>query len=264
MKLIVIAFLYVIAALGCGAPIDEDLEELGQDEQALITQVQSTTEDGCLSITGVMYEPSPFVGLTYNASSCMESTHDIYVPRTKTVSIKTSNTSCSTSEATEMVAKLDTIIAELNTSASLGGASGGWSFSRSQTGTHTLACTSLPSSPLGVNSIRNFVRAKPVGTSTIFDSDSVADGAVFTGWTSMTIQVDVPKIYAKGTTALEDSNMLWQAIAHGVESLTGTGEYAGNRMAASDETLTGASGRVMFSSGERCRARNYATTQTSN
>ena len=74
----------------------------------------------------------------------------------------------------------------------------------------------------------------------------------------------MPKIYAKGANANEDSRMLWQALAHGIEPLTGTGEYAGNRLAASDESISGAAGRVMFSTGERCRARNYATTQASN
>lgn len=262
MKLVVILFLYALVLAGCGAP--EDLE-LGQDEQALITQASSTSEGpDCFTISGVSFEANPFQGLTYTGTSCMLSDHTIYVPRTKTVSLKTTNSSCTTTVFDEMTAKLDVIIAELNTSASLGGAGGGWTFSRSASGTNTVTCVTLPSSPLGGNSIRNFVRAKPVGSSVIFDSDSVADGAVFTGWDSLTIQVDVPKIYAKGTTATEDSRMLWQAIAHGVEALTGTGEFAGNQLAASDESISGAAGRVMFTTGERCRARNYATTQTSN
>ena len=42
MKLIVIIFLYALALAGCGAP--EDDLELGQDEQALITQVSNTSE----------------------------------------------------------------------------------------------------------------------------------------------------------------------------------------------------------------------------
>jgi hypothetical protein len=263
MKLIIIACLYVIAALGCGAPPEEFDAELGQDEQPLITQVQSTSEEGCISITGAIFEPNPFQGLTYTGSTCMESIQTIYVPRTRNVTLKTTNGSCSATDFQEMTAKLDIIIAELNTPASLGGA-GGWTFTRTANGTNTVTCVSLPSNPLGGNSIRNFVRAKPVGSSVIFDSDSVADGAVFSGWNSLTIQVDVPKIYAKGANANEDSRMLWQAIAHGVEALTGTGEYAGNRMAASDESISGAVGRVMFSLGERCRAKNYATTQPAN
>lgn len=242
---------------------DEDGNVIQELQQPLITQVSSKNESQCNMISGVMFEEAPLGGLSYGAVSCMAADKDIYVPRTRTVSLKPSNSSCTTAQYNAMVAQLDLIIAELNTPASLGGV---WTFSKSTTGTHPVTCVSLPASAVGPNSIRNFVRVVPTfdSSATIFDNDSVADGAGFLPWSKLTIQIDAADVFAKGSTAAADTRILWHAVAHGVEKLTGTGEYAGNRMTASDTDVSESAGRVMFSVGERCRARNYSTTQTSN
>ncbi len=263
----------VVLALACGGqsigeyPSDagSDAADLGQSEQSLITQVSSKNESQCNTITGSMHEVSPLDGLTYGASSCMTSDKTVYVPRTNQVTLKPSNVNCTTAVYNRMLSQLDLIIAELNTTASLGGPSG-WVFSRSSSGTNPINCTSVPTSPTGVDRIRNFVRVVPSPADGIVnDSDSVMDGAFFKGWTKLTIQIDGTDIVAyAGTTAQED-RVLWHAIAHGVEKLTGTGEFAGDRLAASDTSANqNGTGRVMFSVGERCRARNFSFTQQAN
>jgi hypothetical protein len=266
MKLAIKALILSLLLMACSGQAPEyEYDELGNVTQELITQVSTTDEGACAKATGAMYEFNPFQGLTYTASTCMAGDKVVYVPRTKTVSLKTTNGgSCTTAQFNAMVATVDTIIAELNTNASIGGTVGGWSFSRTASGTHTVTCVNLPTSPLGGNSIRNYSRAKPVDGPQITDEDSVFDGAAVYGWSSMTIQIDVPDVYAKGANATEDARILWHAVAAGIIKLTGTGEHAGNRMAASDQSVSGAAGRVMFSNGERCRARNYATTQNLN
>lgn len=265
-----IGLIFVTACGGQSAgeyPTDagSDAAALGTSEQSLITQVSSKDENQCNMISGVMHEFTPLDGLSIGAASCMTSDKTVYVPRTNQVSLKPSNVNCTTAVYNRMLTQLDLIISELNTTASLGGA-GGWVFSRSSSGTHPIQCTSVAMSPVGTNSIRNFVRvAVSPADGIVNDSDSVMDGAFFKGWTKLTIQIDGTDIVAYAGTTTQEDRVLWQAIAHGVEKLTGTGEYSGNRLAASDAAADqNATGRVMFSNGERCRARNFSFTQQAN
>ncbi len=255
----------LLLALAACAGEPEGYEPLDDAEFPLITQVSSTNEASCVAFTGVMFESAPLGGLSYGAKTCMTADKTVYVPRTKSVSLKPVQNSCSATHYNAMVAQLDLIIAELNTNASIGG-TGGWTFTKSSSGTHSVHCIPVATSPTGAASIRSYVRVVPTQDTTahIFDSDSVTDGALLLPWANLSIQVDVPDIFARGANATEDTRMLWQALAHGVEKLTGTGEFAGDRLAASDQTISGAAGRVMFSNGERCRARGFATTQASN
>lgn len=253
-----------ICALACGSA-DLEFDDVGNVKQELITQVSSTTENGCLLATGVMFESNPLGGLSYSSQTCMDSSKEVFVPRTNQVTIRPVNTSCTSANYNLMVSQLDLILAELNTTASIGG-TGRWLFTKvSSGGTHVISCTSLPTSPVGASSIRNLVRVvPPVDPVSISDGDSVYDGAVIYGLGSTTIQIDGADVVAKGANSTEDTRVMWQAVAHGVEKLAGVGEFAGNRMAASDTNWSTASGRVMFSTGERCRTRDYATTQTLN
>lgn len=255
---------FALAMAACAGTDDLEFDDTGNIKQELVTQVSSTTENGCLLATGVMFEAAPLGGLSYGSQTCMDSNKEVFVPRTRSVSIRTSNSSCTTANFNLMVAQLDLIIAELNTTASIGGANR-WTFTKSTTGTHTLSCASIPTSPVGASSIRNLVRViPPVNPTLVTDSDSVYDGAVIYGLGATTIQIDGADVVAKGANATEDARVMWQAVAHGVEKLAGVGEFAGNRMAASDTDWSTASGRVMFSTGERCRTREYATTQNLN
>lgn len=268
------AILLSALAFACGGVYDPRTEtdehvEIADLHQELITQVSSKNESQCNMISGSMHEVSPLDGLTYGAVSCMMSDRTVYVPRTNQVTLKPVNANCSTAHFDRMVAQLDIIIAELNTQASLGLSSdgtGGWVFSRSSSGTHPIECTSVATSPAGVDRIRNFVRvAVSPADGIVNDSDNVMDGAFFKGWTKLTIQVDVADIVAYAGTTTQENRVLWHAVASGVEKLTGTGEFAGVRLAASDTTADqNATGRVMFSSGERCRARNFSFTQPAN
>jgi hypothetical protein len=270
------AFMFAVLALlsACSGAdsfeYDEEGDVIQELQQPLITQVSSTNESQCNMITGSMWESAPLGGLTYGAMSCMTSDKTVYIPRTNQVVLKPVNVSCTTAVYNSVLAQLDLIIAELNTAASLGAAgnpqTGGWVFSRSSTGTHPFQCTSLATSPVGANSIRNFVRVVPTASSTfISDQGSTMDGAWYSGWDKLTIQVDGNDIALYAGTATQEQRVYWHAIAHGVIKLTGTGEYAGVRMAASDTTVDqNATGRVMFSLGERCRARNFSFTQQQN
>jgi hypothetical protein len=260
MKSIALMVCALVALVACG-DAQEFADEIGTDEQELIVQVSSTNEADCVMTTGATYESSPFGGLTFGAQTCSSGT-TIYVPQTRSATLKVSNSSgyCTAAQFTTLTNTVDNVIAELNTAASLGGV-GGWSFSRTSTGTHTVKCEAIPTSTFGNQHIRSYSRAKPdFGGDDISYGDSVYDGSGVAGWNFLTIQIDVPDIQAKGSTAIADDRILTHAVQAGITKLTGTGEFAGNRMAASDHHVSEAAGRVMFSVGERCRARNFSTT----
>jgi hypothetical protein len=183
------------------------------------------------------------------------------VPRLKTMTFRVEKGSCTTAQRDALNVMGYNVMSELNGAASLG--SYGWNLTINSEGYHTLRCHDLPVSPLGGNSIRNYVRTQ---CQTDF-ARTINDGGLpgqATHYTTCAVQVDVPKILAKGTSATQDDRILWHAVAHGVIQMVGVGEYAGNRMAASDQHIAPASsGRVMFNLGELCRTRNWAASQSS-
>lgn len=252
-------------ALACGAPAGTRVSDagtdggLGQTEQELVTQVHDTSFSGCQSMTGAMFEGTPYGGLTYGASTCTTG-GDIYVPRSKSVNLKLVQGNCSAAQFSRLTAAVDSLLAEYATSASLGGS--GWVFAKNTSSSETVSCFDVPTSPLGSNSIRNYARTTLAVdfSNPVTDADSFYAGVAVTG--NVTHQVDVNAIDAKTTDATFRARILRQAVCFTLNHRLGVGQYAGQRLACSDSDISN-NDRVTFSVGERCRTRGFVDTTPS-
>ncbi len=231
--------------------------DLGQSEQGLRTQMNSTNGTNQY-ITGVMKEDLPLNGLTYTVVNTMSNGATWFVPRVANLTFKVEQGQCSAADLTILNFTVDTLFTELNGSASIGSA--GWTFTRSSTGTHVIRCHSLPTSPLGSNNIRNYSRTQcTADQSKIINSIASGLPSNVAHYSTCIVQIDMTDIFLKGANLTEDNKLLWHAVAQGVIKMVGVGSFPGSRLSAGDEVVTPINTpRVVFSSGELCRTRNYS------
>jgi hypothetical protein len=224
--------------------------ELGTAEQPLTSQIAGSGT--AQRITGVIHEQQPLNGLTLSAFNSLDNSLTWFVPPFKTWSIKVLRGACSDVQWNRFNPRASEAIIELNDALK----NNGWSITRNVNGKHTLQCLDLPNSPLGVDSIRNFVRVQCSQDFANLVDDQGLPG-VATRYDTCTVAVDSAQILGYGFSTSNENRMYRHAILHGLEKLVGVGEEQGTNGTVSQGTAQQTVTLGLFTSGQLCRTKFY-------
>lgn len=243
--------MFALAALGCGAPADDEID-LGQLDEGITAQLNGTgfrLDGGQAGGAGKICTGSGGTG-----QKCM-------LPQDKAVKIRLDTTGMSSADTTSATNAVNGTISSFTSQF----ASGGWTFGLQNISPDLRIVKGTTDNVAGATDIRRYVTLSCALAGSVLTEPSPGYDGTYQRCTNIVATVDYDKITASfgGGVPTAVPNVIAHAIGSAIAAATSAGIIGGNGGRITSQTTSSSAKNLTLSTIEQCRVNSLDLSSTS-